>query len=91
MVTSDVVTVADPNYKKRSKLLSAVSTSVVLLVAAIPIAIEVVTSTAMASGSHRLAERKVIVTRLGAIEELAGTPHCRPMLSLVQWVFCFYQ
>ena len=48
------------------------SVCVVILVASIPIAIEVVCTSTMAVGSRRLAEKKVIVARLSAIEELAG-------------------
>ena len=76
MVSSDAVVAIEPTYKKRSKLLQAISTCVVLLVASIPIAIEVVCTTTMAMGSRRLAERKVIVARLSAIEELAGEWQC---------------
>jgi H+-transporting ATPase len=72
MVSSDVATVSTPGYKQRPQVLSAISTCVVLLVASIPIAIELVSTTTMAMGSRRLAERKVIVSRLSAIEELAG-------------------
>ena len=72
MVTSDTPTVAEGGVSSRSKFLAAISTCIVLLVASIPIAIEVVCTTTMAMGSRRLAERKVIVTRLSAIEELAG-------------------
>lgn len=52
--------------------LSALGTVVVLLVASIPIAMQVVCTSTMAVGSRRLAQRKVIVARLSAIEELAG-------------------
>ena len=52
--------------------LSAVSFAVVLLVAAIPIAMQVVTTTCMALGSRTLAAQKAIVSRLTAIEELAS-------------------
>ncbi len=41
-------------------------------VASIPIAIEIVCTSTLAVGSRRLAESKVIVARLSAIEELAG-------------------
>lgn len=46
---------------------------VVLLVASIPIAMEVVTTTTMALGSRELSKRDAIVSRLAAIEELAGS------------------
>ncbi len=48
------------------------STVIVILVASIPIAIEVVCTSTLAVGSRRLAQKKVIVARLSAIEELAG-------------------
>lgn len=54
------------------KWLRAISVVVVLLVASIPIAMQVVCTSTMAVGSRRLAQKKVIVARLGAIEELAG-------------------
>merc|ERR1719258_689707 len=52
--------------------LEALGICVVLLVASIPIAMQVVCTSTMAIGSRRLAEKKAIVTRLAAIEELAG-------------------
>eukprot|EP00245_Coleochaete_scutata_P008875 TRINITY_DN27_c0_g1_i1.p1 TRINITY_DN27_c0_g1~~TRINITY_DN27_c0_g1_i1.p1 ORF type:complete len:978 (-),score=232.32 TRINITY_DN27_c0_g1_i1:433-3366(-) len=45
---------------------------VVLLVASIPIAIEIVTTCTLALGSRKLAAMNAIVTRLVAIEEMAG-------------------
>ena len=45
---------------------------VVLLVASIPIAMEVVVTTTMALGSRQLSRMNAIVARLSAIEELAG-------------------
>lgn len=54
------------------RVLTAISVCVVLLVASIPIAMQVVCTSTMAVGSRRLAQRKVIVARLSAIEELAG-------------------
>ena len=44
----------------------------VLLVASIPIAMQVVCTTTMAVGSKHLSEKKAVVARLSAIEELAG-------------------
>ena len=55
-----------------STFLRALSVVIVLLVASIPIAMQVVCTSTMAVGARRLAERKVIVARLSAIEELAG-------------------
>ena len=44
----------------------------VLLVASIPIAMQVVCTTTMAVGSKHLSEKKAVVALLSAIEELAG-------------------
>lgn len=44
----------------------------VLLVASIPIAIEIVCTTTLALGSRELAAEGAIVTRLAAIEDMAG-------------------
>ena len=52
-------------------VLEALSTVVVILVACIPIAMQIVSTTVMAVGSRALAEKKAIVARLSAIEELA--------------------
>ena len=45
---------------------------VVLLVASIPIAMQVVSASTMAVGARRLADNGVIISRLGSIEEMAG-------------------
>ena len=50
----------------------AISYAVVLMVASIPMAIEIVTTTTLALGSSELAARGAIVTRLAAIEDMAG-------------------
>lgn len=50
----------------------AVDFTVIVLVASIPIAIEIVVTTTLALGSRQLATHGAIVTRLGAIEEMAG-------------------
>jgi len=50
----------------------AMSFAVVLLVASIPIAIEIVTTTTLALGSKELSHHGAIVSRLAAIEDLAG-------------------
>ncbi|KAI8475078.1 MAG: hypothetical protein J3K34DRAFT_517717 [Monoraphidium minutum] len=50
----------------------ALSFTVVLLVASIPIAIEIVCTTTLALGSRTLSEEGAIVTRLASIEEMAG-------------------
>ncbi|GAB4816895.1 hypothetical protein N2152v2_003941 [Parachlorella kessleri] len=51
---------------------SALSFTIVLLVASIPIAIEIVCTTTLALGSRQLSVHGAIVTRLQAIEEMAG-------------------
>ncbi len=56
----------------KGKVMSSLSVVIVILVASIPIAIEVVCTSTLAVGSHTMAEKKVIVARLSAIEELAG-------------------
>lgn len=50
----------------------SVSFTVVLIVASIPIAIEIVCTTTLALGSKELAKHGAIVTRLAAIEDMAG-------------------
>jgi H+-transporting ATPase len=50
----------------------ALSFTVVLLVASIPLAIEIVTTTTLAIGSKKLVKHGAIVARLAAIEDLAG-------------------
>lgn len=50
----------------------ALSFTIVLLVASIPLAIEIVTTTTLAIGSKNLVKHGAIVAKLSAIEELAG-------------------
>lgn len=50
----------------------ALEFTVVLLVASIPIAIEIVCTTTLALGSRQLSAHGAIVTRLAAIEDMAG-------------------
>jgi H+-transporting ATPase len=50
----------------------AISYAVVLMVASIPMAIEIVTTTTLALGSKELVSHGAIVTRLSAIEDMAG-------------------
>jgi len=50
----------------------ALSFVVVLMVASIPMAVEIVTTTTLALGSKELSKHGAIVTRLAAIEDLAG-------------------
>ena len=54
------------------KLREALSFTVVLLVASIPIAIEIVCTTTLALGSRELSRDGAIVSRLAAIEDMAG-------------------
>ncbi|MFA5216792.1 plasma-membrane proton-efflux P-type ATPase [Sulfuricurvum sp.] len=53
-------------------ILTTLQFALVLTVAAIPVAMPTVLSVTMAVGARLLARKKVIVTRLAAIEELAG-------------------
>ena len=73
MAESEAPTITPkPSKAFPSKFISAISNCIVILVASIPIAIEIVCTSTLAVGSRRLAESKVIVARLSAIEELAG-------------------
>jgi len=58
--------------EKENAFLETLSVCVVLEVASIPIAMQVVCTCTMAVGAHALAMRKAIVTRLSSIEDLAG-------------------
>jgi H+-transporting ATPase len=53
-------------------LLTTLQFALVLTVAAIPVAMPTVLAVTMAVGARKLAKQKAIVTRLAAIEELAG-------------------
>jgi H+-transporting ATPase len=72
--SSVLVTIAVVHLIMRDpgQLWEAVSFGVVLLVASIPIAMQVVCTATMALGSRMLAEKKAIVARLASIEQLAG-------------------
>ena len=59
-------------YSENIGFLEALSTVVVILVACIPIAMQIVSTTVMAVGGRMLASKKAILARLSAIEELAG-------------------
>merc|ERR1719395_115604 len=52
--------------------MEALSFAVVLMVASIPMAIEIVCTTTLALGSKELSAQGAIVTRLAAIEDMAG-------------------
>ena len=64
-----IVTVA---LFRKDPILDTLEFALVLLVAAIPVAMPTVLSVTMAVGARLLAKKEVIVTRLSAIEELAG-------------------
>ncbi len=55
-----------------TSVVEALSFTVVLMVASIPLAIEIVTTTTLALGSKELSHHGAIVTRLSAIEDMAG-------------------
>jgi H+-transporting ATPase len=57
---------------RHDPVLTTLEFSLVLLVAAIPVAMPTVLSVTMAVGARLLAKKQAIVTRLAAIEELAG-------------------
>jgi H+-transporting ATPase len=57
---------------RRDPMLDTLEFALVLLVAAIPVAMPTVLSVTMAVGARLLAKKEAIVTRLAAIEELAG-------------------
>ncbi|MGB6132737.1 MAG: plasma-membrane proton-efflux P-type ATPase [Acidobacteriaceae bacterium] len=64
-----IVTVA---LLRHDAVLDTLEFALVLLVAAIPVAMPTVLSVTMAVGARLLAKKQVVVTRLSAIEELAG-------------------
>ena len=64
-----IVTVA---LLRHDPALDTLEFAMVLLVAAIPVAMPTVLSVTMAVGARLLAKKQVVVTRLSAIEELAG-------------------
>ena len=55
-----------------TSVVEALSFTVVLMVASIPLAIEIVTTTTLALGSTEMSAHGAIVTRLSAIEDMAG-------------------
>jgi len=57
---------------RHDPILGTLEFALVLLVAAIPVAMPTVLSVTMAVGAHLLAKKQAIVTKLSAIEELAG-------------------
>jgi H+-transporting ATPase len=67
-----VVLIVGIALSRHDPLLDTFEFALVLLVAAIPVAMPTVLSVTMAVGAQLLAKRQAIVTRLSAIEELAG-------------------
>lgn len=67
-----VLTIVVVALFRRDPVLDTLEFALVLLVAAIPVAMPTVLSVTMAVGAKLLARRQAIVTRLAAIEELAG-------------------
>lgn len=57
---------------KGTPFMSSLSICAVIIVASIPIAMQVICTTTLAIGARILAEKKAIVSRLTSIEELAG-------------------
>jgi P-type E1-E2 ATPase len=57
---------------KGASVTESVSFTVVLIIASIPVAIEIVCTTTLALGSKELSKHGAIVTRLAAIEDMAG-------------------
>ena len=55
-----------------TRALQALQFTVIVLVASIPIAMEVVTTSTLALGSRQLTKMEAIVSRLAAIEDVAG-------------------
>ena len=67
-----VVVILTVALLRGDKVLTTLEFCLVLLVAAIPVAMPTVLSVTMAVGARLLAKKEAIVTRLSAIEELAG-------------------
>jgi len=59
-------------YMKTKNVKESLSFTIVLLVASIPLAIEIVTTTTLSIGSKKLVDDGAIVTQLSSIERLAG-------------------
>jgi H+-transporting ATPase len=67
-----VAVIVGVGIARHDPLLDTLEFALVLLVAAIPVAMPTVLSVTMAVGARLLAKKQAIVTRLAAIEELAG-------------------
>jgi H+-transporting ATPase len=72
MAVALVVLIVTVAIFRGDKILSTLEFALVLLVASIPVAMPTVLSVTMAVGARLLAKKDAIVTRLSAIEELAG-------------------
>ncbi len=59
-------------FSRTSQLLEVLQFVLVLIVAAVPVAMPAVLSVTMALGASKLADKQAIVTKLSAIEEVAG-------------------
>lgn len=66
---------------KKNNVKESLSFTVVLIVSSIPIAIEIVCTTTLALGSRQLSKEGAIVTRLAAIEDMAGMYTCIDFLD----------
>jgi H+-transporting ATPase len=67
-----VVVIIAAALLRHDPVMSTLEFALVLLVAAIPVAMPTVLSVTMAVGARLLAKKEAIITRLSAIEELAG-------------------
>ena len=72
MAVALVVLIVTVAIFRGDPILSTLEFALVLLVASIPVAMPTVLSVTMAVGARLLAKKEAIVTRLSAIEELAG-------------------
>jgi len=72
LAVSLVVLILGVALFRGDRMLTTLQFALVLTVAAIPVAMPTVLSVTMAAGARLLAKKEAIVTRLAAIEELAG-------------------
>jgi H+-transporting ATPase len=70
--TISVIVILCSLLARDTPALRAIAICVVVLVASIPIAMQVVATSTMAVGARRLAQDGIIVSKLSAIEEMAG-------------------
>ena len=59
-------------YMRTAQILAVLQFVLVLIVAAVPVAMPAVLSVTMALGAGKLAEEQAVVTKLSAVEEMAG-------------------